>query len=218
MARQTPIDLKSLPGKKTLWAWAIGTFFGAGLMRPGPGTWGSAAAALLWFGAAVGLHRSPASLMFLTFLAAFIAIAVGIPAAHGLDWGKRYQYLDDTVRACRALWTGEFTTFETGHVRPLALSSDGTRLYAVNTPDNRVEEIISAIVKHAKAGKIGDAKIFVFPVEEYLFARGLEEEFGHRAAREVRHPDIAASVDGNAYGMREASSGIARGDDGIIGG
>ena len=34
---------------------------------------------------------------------------------------------------------GEFVTFETGHVRPLALSSNGTRLYAVNTPDNRVE-------------------------------------------------------------------------------
>jgi sugar lactone lactonase YvrE len=32
-----------------------------------------------------------------------------------------------------------FTTFETGHVRPLAFSADGTRLYAVNTPDNRLE-------------------------------------------------------------------------------
>ena len=34
---------------------------------------------------------------------------------------------------------GEFVTFESGHVRPLALSADGQRLYAVNTPDNRVE-------------------------------------------------------------------------------
>ena len=34
---------------------------------------------------------------------------------------------------------GEFVTFESGHVRPLALSSTGQRLYAVNTPDNRVE-------------------------------------------------------------------------------
>ncbi len=34
---------------------------------------------------------------------------------------------------------GDFITFESGQVRPLALSSDGTRLYAVNTPDNRVE-------------------------------------------------------------------------------
>jgi YVTN family beta-propeller protein len=32
-----------------------------------------------------------------------------------------------------------FVTFETGQVRPLALSPDGNRLYAVNTPDNRLE-------------------------------------------------------------------------------
>src|SRR5262245_47005358 len=35
-------------------------------------------------------------------------------------------------------WAG-FVTFESGHVRPLALSPDGTRLFAVNTPDNRLE-------------------------------------------------------------------------------
>ncbi len=32
-----------------------------------------------------------------------------------------------------------FTAFESGHVRPLALSPDGTRLFAVNTPDDRLE-------------------------------------------------------------------------------
>ena len=32
-----------------------------------------------------------------------------------------------------------FVTFESGQVRPLALSADGQRLYAVNTPDNRLE-------------------------------------------------------------------------------
>ena len=32
-----------------------------------------------------------------------------------------------------------FMTFESGHVRPLALSPDGTRLFATNTPDNRIE-------------------------------------------------------------------------------
>jgi YVTN family beta-propeller protein len=32
-----------------------------------------------------------------------------------------------------------FVTFESGQVRPLALSSDGSRLYAVNTPDGRLE-------------------------------------------------------------------------------
>src|SRR5437667_381095 len=32
-----------------------------------------------------------------------------------------------------------FTTFENGQVRPMALSPDGTRLFAVNTPDDRLE-------------------------------------------------------------------------------
>ncbi len=32
-----------------------------------------------------------------------------------------------------------FTLFETGQVRPLALSPDGTHLFACNTPDNRLE-------------------------------------------------------------------------------
>ncbi len=33
---------------------------------------------------------------------------------------------------------GSFVGFESGHVRPLALSPDGSRLFAVNTPDNRL--------------------------------------------------------------------------------
>src|SRR5262249_47137970 len=32
-----------------------------------------------------------------------------------------------------------FVTFESGQVRPLALSPDGSRLFAVNTPDDRLE-------------------------------------------------------------------------------
>ena len=34
---------------------------------------------------------------------------------------------------------GSFVVFESGQVRPLALSPDGQRLYAVNTPDHRLE-------------------------------------------------------------------------------
>jgi YVTN family beta-propeller protein len=34
---------------------------------------------------------------------------------------------------------GSFVAFESGQVRPLALSPDGTRLFAVNTPDGRLE-------------------------------------------------------------------------------
>ena len=32
-----------------------------------------------------------------------------------------------------------FITFESGHVRPVAMTPDGTKLFAVNTPDNRLE-------------------------------------------------------------------------------
>ena len=32
-----------------------------------------------------------------------------------------------------------FVTFESGQVRPLALAPDGSRLFAANTPDNRLE-------------------------------------------------------------------------------
>jgi phosphatidylglycerophosphatase A len=67
--------------KKTLWAWAIGTFFGAGLLKPGPGTYGSIAAVLLWYAAARALHPAPATLAIGTTIAAIIATLIGIPAA-----------------------------------------------------------------------------------------------------------------------------------------
>jgi phosphatidylglycerophosphatase A len=66
---------------KTLWAWAIGTFFGAGLLKPGPGTYGSVAAMLLWFGAANVFHPTPFALTIGTAIAALIATLIGIPAA-----------------------------------------------------------------------------------------------------------------------------------------
>jgi phosphatidylglycerophosphatase A len=67
--------------KKTLWAWAVGTFFGAGLLQPGPGTYGSVAAVLLWYAAAHILHPTPAALAIGTALTAIVATLVGIPAA-----------------------------------------------------------------------------------------------------------------------------------------
>lgn len=35
--------------------------------------------------------------------------------------------------------TGSFVEFESGHVRPIAISPDGNRLFAVNTPNNTLE-------------------------------------------------------------------------------
>jgi phosphatidylglycerophosphatase A len=66
-------------GRKTAWAWAVGPFLGAGLLKPGPGSWGSAAAALLWL--AAGKALAPGPLGWLTLTAALAALAIGIPAA-----------------------------------------------------------------------------------------------------------------------------------------
>lgn len=67
--------------KKTLWAWTTATFFGAGLLKPGPGTYGSAAAVLIWY---IAAHLFPFSFLWLavaTLLAAIAATLIGIPAA-----------------------------------------------------------------------------------------------------------------------------------------
>ena len=45
--------------------------------------------------------------------------------------------------------------------------------------DNRVEAAVAAIVKSAKTGKIGDGKVFVYPVEEAVRIR--TEEKGEQA-------------------------------------
>jgi phosphatidylglycerophosphatase A len=65
---------------KTTWAWAVGTFFGIGLIGPGPGTWASLAAALLWFWAAHSAHLTPLGLAAATAIVALIITAIGIPA------------------------------------------------------------------------------------------------------------------------------------------
>ncbi len=66
---------------KTLWAWTVATFFGAGLGKPGPGTWGSVAAVLLW--ALFGLlgHPSPHTLLFALLAGIALTLIFGIPAA-----------------------------------------------------------------------------------------------------------------------------------------
>ena len=68
-------------GNCTRWAWTVATFFGAGFGKPGPGTWGSVAAVLLWAAFAWGLHPTPETL-FLALLAGIaLTLVFGIPAA-----------------------------------------------------------------------------------------------------------------------------------------
>jgi phosphatidylglycerophosphatase A len=69
------------PRTRTVWAWAIATFFGAGLGKPGPGTYGSVAAMLLWALAGIGFHVSPQTLLLLLLVGIVFSIALGVPAA-----------------------------------------------------------------------------------------------------------------------------------------
>src|SRR5438445_6888418 len=62
-----------------LWATLIATFFGIGRLRPGPGTWGSAATVLLWWLLARSI--APAWQPWVAGLLAGIAVLAGIPAA-----------------------------------------------------------------------------------------------------------------------------------------
>ncbi len=58
---------------------AVATFLGIGRLRPGPGTWGSLATALLWFAAC---HWIPLAYQVPSAIAATaLVVAVGIPAA-----------------------------------------------------------------------------------------------------------------------------------------
>jgi phosphatidylglycerophosphatase A len=61
------------------WAWTVATFFGSGVLRPGPGTWASLGAVLTWWLIA---HQLPARLLIPGALAyCLLATAIGIPAA-----------------------------------------------------------------------------------------------------------------------------------------
>ena len=62
-----------------LWATVIATFFGAGRLRPGPGSWGSAATILLWW--ILTRWIAPNWQPWLALLLAILAVLAGIPAA-----------------------------------------------------------------------------------------------------------------------------------------
>ena len=67
--------------RATKWAWTVATFFGAGLGKPGPGTWGSVAAVLLWAAFAFGLHPAASTLLLALIAGIALSVAAGIPAA-----------------------------------------------------------------------------------------------------------------------------------------
>lgn len=81
MAVASPTEDHKLIAKASAprWAELVGTFFGAGNMRPGPGTWGSAGAVITWVAVAHWLPQGfliPGAALY-----AALATAIGIPAA-----------------------------------------------------------------------------------------------------------------------------------------
>jgi DNA-binding beta-propeller fold protein YncE len=78
-------------------------------------------------------RRSVSSLMAL--LSVLACLAAALPA--GAD--ARLAEIKPAVIKPSAAQPGRFTVFESGQVRPLALSPSGKLLFAVNTPDDRLE-------------------------------------------------------------------------------
>jgi len=62
-----------------LWATLTATFFGIGRIKPGPGTWGSLAAVILW--ALISWQIPPANRIWAALVAAAVVTLIGIPAA-----------------------------------------------------------------------------------------------------------------------------------------
>jgi len=61
------------------WATLVATFFGIGRLRPGPGSWASAATVLLW--AALAYALAPSLRMPSAIALALVVTLIGIPAA-----------------------------------------------------------------------------------------------------------------------------------------
>lgn len=66
-------------GRAPLWATVVATFFGVGRLRPGPGSWGSLATALIWW--LLSRWVVPVWQPMAAISLALLAVVVGIPAA-----------------------------------------------------------------------------------------------------------------------------------------
>ena len=77
---QDCLIMESITARQTpRWATTVATFFGIGRLRPGPGSWASAATVLLW--AALGSVLPLAARTPLAIALAVVATLIGIPAA-----------------------------------------------------------------------------------------------------------------------------------------
>jgi phosphatidylglycerophosphatase A len=103
--------------RRTLWAWAAATFFGAGFGKPGPGTYASVSTVLLWALFAGLAHPSPLTLLYSLILFIAFALTLGIPAStivaresHRKD--PQFVVIDEVVGQAITLL---FTPFDLRH-------------------------------------------------------------------------------------------------------
>ncbi len=68
------------PAARTRWAWTMATFFGVGWLKPGPGTWGSLAAAAIWYVGLRAVHLTGWAAAATTVAGAAGVALAGIPA------------------------------------------------------------------------------------------------------------------------------------------
>src|SRR5215468_5655828 len=83
-----------------------------------------------------------------------LVLVIGASACAGKD--GEGPTLGGTVHRL-SLAPGRFTTFESGQVRPLALSPSGRLLFAVNTPDDRLEifRVLPTGLSHVSSVTVG---------------------------------------------------------------
>ena len=111
---------ESAPGERAAnaapaphWATLVATFFGAGRLRPGPGTWGSLATAVLWW--LLASHLPTVARVPVILLLIVVVVAIGIPAStlEARGCGKKdpsHVVIDEvagqlvTLIACPIVW------------------------------------------------------------------------------------------------------------------
>lgn len=81
MANNRPLAQTEAVDSRTGWAWTAATFFGAGLLKPGPGTWGSLAAAAIWYFGLRAVHLTGGFATAAALGGALLVTLAGIPAA-----------------------------------------------------------------------------------------------------------------------------------------
>ena len=86
-----------------------------------------------------------------------LLLAFGVLGCTNAFDGDRDSTPVTRTQALQASAGPAYTLFESGPVRPLALSPDGLRLYAVNVPDGRLEiyDVIPAGLRHVQSVAVG---------------------------------------------------------------